>query len=389
MRLPRPSLVDVVIAGAFVMLTFAEAVAAPSVGSPWLHAGVAGLAMSALAWHRIFPITVAAVVMASNIVVNPEGQLSTGLALVLVAYTNGAVSAPPRSHLGLAVVLVPFVGALALDDLEPSDLGAALVFLVGPWSVGVAMRQRALRTSQAEASALLLEQEHDQRVAMATAAERTRMARELHDIVSHSLSVIAIQTQAVRRRLHPDQVGEAQDLAAMETTAREALTEMRRLVGVLRSADETASLTPQPGLGEVGPLCERVRASGLDVRVQVNGDPVELPAGLDLAGYRIVQEGLTNALRHSGARTASVVLTYGEDRLDVAVEDDGHGFVPAPDRPPGIGLIGIRERVAHYGGTVEVTSGPEGTKLEACLPLRDAATRPTAGESRSTRESPA
>lgn len=137
----------------------------------------------------------------------------------------------------LAVVIVPFLGALSLEDLEPSDLAAALVFLVGPWTVGVAMRQRALRASHAEAQVRRLEQEREEHVAAAAAAaaERTRIARELHDTVSHSISVIAIQTQAVRRRLAPEQVREAEDLAAVETKVRQALAEMRRLFGVLRT----------------------------------------------------------------------------------------------------------------------------------------------------------
>ena len=370
MRLPVPPKVDVVVAGGFVLLVAAEALLSPAVESPALHLAVAGLAMAALAWRRVLPVQVAALVMASNLVVNPEGQLSTLLALVLVAYTNGAENDPPWSYVGIAVVVVPFLAALALEGLEPSDLAAALVFLVGPWTVGVTMRQRARRASDAEALARRLEEEREEHVAAAAAAERTRIARELHDIVSHSISVVVIQTQAVRRRLGPAQVREAEDLAAVETTAREALAEMRRLVGVLRSDEEAASLSPQPGLHELDRLCEQVRASGLAVDVRVEGRPYALPAGLDLTAYRIVQEGLTNALRHSGARRVTVRVRYDAGGVDIAVDDDGRGFDPASVISQGHGLVGVRERVELYDGTFHVLpSEPRGTRLVASLPL--------------------
>jgi signal transduction histidine kinase len=200
--------------------------------------------------------------------------------------------------------------------------------------------------------------------------ERTRIARELHDIVSHSISVVTIQTQAVRRRLGPDHAKEAEDLAAVEATAREALAEMRRLFGVLRSDGESASLTPQPGLHELDRLVEQVRGSGLDVDLEVSGDRYDLPPGVDLAAYRIVQEALTNALRHSGADRARVVLRYGPGRLDIAVEDDGRGL--ATVTTGGHGLVGVRERVALYDGKVEIGPAPSGgVRLSASLPVRE------------------
>ena len=370
MRTRRPPLVDVVVAGVFVLMVVVEALVSSAVRSPLLHVTVAGLAMAGLAWRRVFPVPVAALVIVANLVVNPEGQFSTLLALVLVAYTNGAENERRASYLGLAVLVVPFVGALALEGLEPSDLAAAMVFLVGPWSIGVAMRQRALRTVQAEVRARQLEGEREEQLAAAAAAERTRIARELHDIVSHSLSVIAIQTQAVRRQLEPTQAAQAADLAAVETTAREALGEMRRLFGILRSAGESAPLSPQPGLDDLGPLCEQVRAAGLGVEVRVEGNRFPLPGGLDLAAYRIVQEGLTNAVRHAGAQRATVLLSYAPDLLDITVQDDGYGFDPAAVASNGHGLVGVRERVALYNGTVEVLPGTvRGTCLKARLPL--------------------
>ena len=203
-----------------------------------------------------------------------------------------------------------------------------------------------------------------------TAQERVRIARELHDIVSHSISVVTIQTQAVRRRLGPEHAREADDLAAVETTARQALAEMRRLFGVLRSEGEVAAMAPQPGLGELDRLLQQVRASGLSVELHVTGTAVDLPPGVDLAAYRIVQEGLTNVLRHASARAASVRLSYLPAALEIVVEDDGRG--PVRNEGSGHGLVGIRERVALYGGSVEFGPAPgAGSRLAASLPVRE------------------
>ena len=262
--------------------------------------------MVLLAWRRQAPILVAALVVVANVLTNPQGQFSILLSLVLVCFTVGYETRPPRSYVGLAIVLLPFVGVSIAEGLEPSDLAAGLVFFAGPWTVGSLTRDRATRAEEAVARADRLEAERELEAARVAQEERTRIARELHDIVSHSISVVTIQTQAVRRRLGPDHAREAEDLAAVEATAREALAEMRRLFGVLRADGESASLAPQPGLSELGRLVEQVGSGDMHTTLHVEGDPVELSPGLDLAAYRIAQEGLTNALRHSGARHATV-----------------------------------------------------------------------------------
>ncbi len=368
-----PGRLDVAIAVAFVLLSLAEVWVNGTVESPAEHVVVTGLAMGSLAWRRTIPITVALLVAASNILVNPEGEFATLLSLVLAAYTVGAETEPPRSFLGLAVMLLVFIGGIAATGLVPSDVAAALVFLVGPWAVGSAMRQRSTSARAAVDRAERLEREQELRASVAAAEERTRIARELHDIVSHSISVVTIQTQAVRRRLGPEHEAEARDLAAVEATAREALAEMRRLFGVLRAEGESASLSPQPGLAELERLVRQVGTGGPLVELDVRGDPYELPAGVDLAAYRIVQEGLTNALRHAAARTIRVSLHYLPTRLEVSVDDDGHGLPGRGDTGGGHGLVGVRERAALYGGTVELTTSPMGgVRLTACLPVREA-----------------
>ena len=220
-----------------------------------------------------------------------------------------------------------------MHTLEPSDLAAALVFFAGPWTVGVVLSGRMATAELAVARADQLEREREQESARAAAEERTRIARELHDIVSHSISVVTIQTQAVRRRLGPDHAAEAADLAAVEATAREAMAEMRRLFGMLRTEGERPglALAPQPGLGELERLVRQVDSAEMAVRLSIEGDPVPLSPGVDLAAYRIAQEGLTNALRHAGATEARVLVRYSPQRLDVEV--DGQRSGAARQRP--------------------------------------------------------
>jgi len=364
-----PPRVDLVIAAAFVVLGAAELVVSDTELPRLVHAAIALPALAALAVRRAYPLGVALALVAANLVTNPAGELSTVLALVLASYTLGAEARPPRHVAGLGVLLTGMIGVSVAEGLEPSDLAAALVFLVGPWTIGVGVRDRVRRAEDAVQRAARIEREQEAATAEAIAQERARIARELHDIVSHSISVIAIQTQAVRRRLHDDQARERDDLAAVETTARQALAEMRRLFGVLRNDGDPASRAPQPGLGELDRLVDGVRQAGLDVDLEVGGARSALPPGVDLAAYRIVQEGLTNALRHAHARRATVALRYGDDELEIEVQDDGAG----PDGTPGgHGLVGLRERVALYGGTLSAAPGPAGGfRLAARLPTRE------------------
>ena len=234
--------------------------------------------------------------------------------------------------------------------------------------MGYALRDRVVRSEVAEERALRAERERESAARVAVAEERARMARELHDVVAHAVSVMVLQVGAVRHRM-PEASEEGEALRNVEQAGRTALAEMRRLLGALRQGDDLLELTPGPGLDDLQTLAGDVRAAGLDVRLHVNGEPAALPRSVDLSAYRIVQEGLTNALKHSGGRRADVTVEYGSDQLRLEVRDDGPGGFAQNDGF-GHGLIGIGERVKAYGGDMSAfvaTSG--GFVLRASLPL--------------------
>lgn len=370
-RAHRPSLVDALLAGFLALVVLAEAFTEPTVQRPALHAAVGTTVTLAIAWRRTFPLPVALLVLAGSVFLGAQGgELSVVFGLLIMAFTIGTETEGIRSWLGMLLLLGFFLSALVLENraVIPGDLGAGLVLVALPWVAGRTLRERAASLAEAMTRAKLLEEEKLHEAETAAVRERTRLARELHDVVSHSISVITIQVQAVRRRLGPDCPREAADLAAVESAARDAMAEMRRLFGVLRENGAHADLTPQPGLAELDRLVARVRDTGVHVEVDTQGNPVELSPGLDLAAYRIVQEAVTNALRHSDARHLRVRFAYAPGGLSVTVEDDGRG-IDGRSRE-GHGLRGIRERAELYGGTLDVGPGDGGgTRVRARLPV--------------------
>jgi signal transduction histidine kinase len=233
------------------------------------------------------------------------------------------------------------------------------------WLLGALVRVTRLNAEQRRVN-------REQRALQAVAEERNRIARELHDVIGHSVSVMTVQASAVRRRLTPEQAVERQALETVETVGREALAEMRRMVGVLRQSGDGTELEPTPGLDQVDQLAENFRTAGLPVALSVTGVARDLAPGLDLTAYRLVQEGLTNTLRHAqNPGCAEVMINYGSDRIELAVRDDGrYPDGSAPTAEAGNGLLGMRERVAVYGGSLVARSRPEGGfELVATLPL--------------------
>jgi signal transduction histidine kinase len=299
-----------------------------------------------------------------------SGDLSAAapIAGLVALYSVGAYAQGWASVAGacgvLAVVWIA-VGA----DRDGRSFGNFLFFGIGvggPWAAGVALRRRRTSERTLQARAERLERDRDETARRAVTEERQRVARELHDVVAHSISVIILQARGGRRVLDdaPEQAREAFD--SIEATGREALTEMRRLLGLLRRTDEELALTPRASMRRLGALVDQVRQAGLPVDLEIEGDPAQLPAGVDLSGYRIIQEALTNTLRHAGPAQARVVVHCADQYVEINVSDDGSGPNGAS---PGHGLAGIRERVSLYGG--ELRTGPRpggGYEVFARLP---------------------
>jgi signal transduction histidine kinase len=360
----RPPLVDVVIAFALVAVAELEA-AFEAVSVPRAVDGLVVLGFTLpLAWRRRFPVAVLAAGAATVLVygqVERSGSHETLIfALALASFTVGYELPRPRAWLGPAVLAVGLLISLWPLRQAANDAAVAAVLYGAPWVFGQVLRTRGQRAALAEREAV--------------DAERARIARELHDVVSHSISVIAIQSQAVRRRLGPEHAREAADLEEIETTARQAMSEMRRLLGVLRADGEAVPLQPQPGLGQLPRLVERARAAGLQVELEVTGPSAPLPPGVDLAAFRIVQEALTNALKHAAAATVWIRVRYRERDLELTVEDDGRGMPATVPNGSGHGLFGMRERVALYGGTCAIGAREGGGfSVRAELPLQGSA----------------
>jgi signal transduction histidine kinase len=299
----------------------------------------------------------------------------------LVPFTGGATVAglvaasllgnlPDRTQgrVGLVVVVG---GAAILMYNDPTHTAAELVivpamFFVG-WLAGFALRQRSAQVEEAEDRAARAEQERVTATRIAVAEERARIARELHDIVAHSVSVMVLQVGAVRHRLPPSLNEDKEALSDVENAGRGALAEMRRLLGAMQDGQQ-AELAPQPGLNSLDALVERVGRAGLPVRLHVEGNSVSLPPALELSAYRIVQEGLTNSLKHAKANRADITVRYCGDDLELEVRDNGVGAAASDGL--GHGLVGIQERVKIYGGEMSAGPGAEGGfVLTARLPL--------------------
>ncbi len=254
----------------------------------------------------------------------------------------------------LAVDVPKLVAGDPVDEVLP-----AWLVLAGVWGLGRWIRHRHRETADLQSRALTAEREGAEQAARAVAEERARIARELHDLVAHSMGVIVIQAQAGQRTLDREPESARAALASIETAGRQGLAEMRRLLGLLTSPQDS-TVSPQPGLGDLPALVDRLRGAGIPVDVETHGDLDDLPAGVDLAAYRIVQEALTNVLKHAGPARACVVVRSAGDAVDVEVRDDGRGQNGHRAAAGGHGLVGMRERAALYGGTVEAGSLPDG-----------------------------
>jgi len=296
----------------------------------------------------VFTVTASVAGMAAAVLLgNVRNEVQARLGLLIVVGGSAVVVADKPDHATGELVFIP------------------VLFAIG-WLAGFALRERGAQAEAAEERAAQAERERDIASRLAVAEERARIARELHDVVAHAVSVMVLQVGAVRHGLP-----EAEDRDALESVehaGRTALTEMRRLLGAMRSDGESAELAPQPGLDDLDPLLEELGRAGLPVRLHVEGERYPLPRALDLSAYRIVQEGLTNALKHAQAAEAEVTVRYRAEELELEVRDDGQGSADSDGL--GHGLVGIRERVKIYGGQMTAGTPTEGGfVLSARLPL--------------------
>ncbi|MFI2427316.1 sensor histidine kinase [Streptomyces sp. NPDC018955] len=347
-----------------------------------LMVSLAAVASGALALRRRYPLAVLCVVTAATLA-TPQNVLRLTFYAFVIAVYSAAVHSPYRVAtlvgLPVSVALVGTSGN-SVTPIVPNEY-IVLLILVPMAVAAVGLRTWKLRTDEGRARLLALEREQAEALRRAVEHERARIARELHDVVTHNVSVMIIQAGAARKIMEtsPGQAGEA--LLAVEAGGRAAMTELRHVMGLLTMADEgegtdagadpsgTAAVpAPQPGLDQLETLIARVRDAGLPVDLTVTGPPRPLPPGLELAAYRVVQEALTNTVKHASGATAAVTVAYGPERLRVEVTDTGGR--PGAPAGSGRGLIGLRERLAVYGGTLNTGRRlTGGYRVEALIPL--------------------
>jgi signal transduction histidine kinase len=325
---------------------------------------VIAVASGALYWRRSHPMAVLAVALVATAPSNAFPSLElVGIAMLVALYGVGRYTTNDRrSAIGLGGALAVVALSAFSDAMTIAEVGFGFVVVFLVWYLGRRLRFRAERAAQ-------LEREHEAEAHRAVAEERTRIASELHDVVAHRVSLMTVQAGAAKTVAADDLEGAVRAMEAVEEAGRQALGELRHLLEVLRPEAEGDGLVPQPGLAEVPRLLERFREAGLDVSFTTSDAPTDLPVRVDLSAYRIVQEALTNVLKHAGATAkAGVRLSADEGRLVVEVLDDGRGSTILPGS--GQGILGMRERAQLLGGSLEAGPGPSGGfRVVAELPI--------------------
>jgi signal transduction histidine kinase len=346
-------------------------------GTLVLGCGLVLLNTVPLAARRRFPLAVLAIVLASGLAFAAL-DLPPDILWVAVPVAVYSVAAYADRWASLAGLAVAEVGSVA-NQLTPGRFQAPTVvsnalLIAAAWLLGHFVGVRRLYVLQLEERTVELERAREELARRAVTEERLRLARELHDVVAHAMSVIAVQSGVGAHVANTQPKEAAKSLGAIEATSRAALEELRRLLGVLRQEDEPrGDLAPVPGLADLDSLLAEVSRAGLAVKLRVNGTRPPLPVGVDLSAYRIVQEALTNVVKHAGSARAQVMVGYGDQEVTVEVTDDGRGAVTSVSDGrvgTGHGLIGMRERVQAFGGDLEVGPRPGGGfRVAARLPL--------------------
>jgi signal transduction histidine kinase len=378
MRLPRriePRVLDRALCVVFAALAVVDVATGAAVGPPVVTAlGLAVLCFLPLARRRA---PIAAIAIWSSVLTvmvaagaDPYEMTTAFVGLFVYPYAAGAYADGPR-----VLVAIPAVwGALTVMALDADDSVVGDVFFPSTFGMlfllaGRAVRSRSRLTAELHEAAVRADEEREADAERAVADERRRIAREMHDVVAHSVSMMVVQAGGARRILEREPARAVAAAELIERTGREALAEMRALLGVLH-ADEHPEYAPQPTLAELDGLVERARSAGVPVEVTVEGARRELPVGLDLAAYRVVQEALTNVVKHAGGAPTEVSVHYRADAVEVRIADRGNGSVTARLGGGGHGLVGMRERVRVYGG--ELHAGRRrggGFEVRALLPF--------------------
>jgi signal transduction histidine kinase len=369
----RPTRNEVLLAAAVGVLAIVEPTVNDKLTPHWASISAGLVAAGALAWRRVYPFAALVVICTAWCVeivagVPIQEPFAPFFAIIIATYTLTAYAPLERLFAGLAVLAVADAVAVTsqhqgLDNFAFGAVWAGAAVLVG-WLV----RVRVEETKRLQHRAELLEQEREEQARLAVEAERSRIARELHDVIAHSLGVMVVQAGAAEEVLRHDPERALQPVRAIQETGRRALDEMGLLLGVLREPGEEIGLAPQPGLGELEALIAETRAAGLPVELTVDGLDESLPAGIELSIYRIVQEALTNTRKHGGDARARVNIGRRDDQLVIEVVDDGDGR--ANGAGSGLGLVGMRERVSVFGGSLEAEPQPSGGfRIRASLPL--------------------
>jgi signal transduction histidine kinase len=332
---------------------------------------IVGVGYLTLLWRRSRPLIAGATMFSMWILFNVVGDQVQSIQMPLIGalfmgYAMGAYTDGRDARIAPLVILAGVLGVTATwDDQVFTDYVFPTAFVLIAWLAGRGVRTRTRLTEELHEAAVRAQEAHEEEVARAAADERRRIAREMHDVVAHSVSVMVVQAGGARRILERDPARAVEAAARIEDVGRAALVEMRRLLGLLHHGDERA---PQPTLRELDALVERTRAAGLPVSLTVEGEPRALPVGMDLAAYRVVQEALTNAIKHAGAAPTEVTVRWRPAHLELEIVDRGGGA--ANGHGGGHGLVGMEERVRLYDG--ELRTGRRrggGFEVVARLPL--------------------
>lgn len=397
----RPPLLDVLLAVALSLPALLGYLLDP--GEPtglltagWVRWPLLVVMYAALAWRRVTPSLTMAITGLSTgawYLLGPGDPTGAGvavpLAVMVALYSVAAYGSRFDGIFSLLIsqvfVTLSILSVMAADEsLSFGSLVVNVLLFLGLWALGDRTRVRRDLVRQLTARAQQAERSRELAAELAVADERTRIARELHDVIAHTVSVVVVQAGAGRRVAREDPEGARAALASIEGIGREALADLRRMVGVLRDEAPVDGLTPQPTLADVPELVDRLAAAGLPVEVRVDGDPRPLPSGVEVSAYRVVQEALTNVLKHAGeVRRVEVVLDHRPRSLVVTITDDGRG--PGVDPPagavPGSGLVGMRERVAMFAGHLDAGARPGGGyRVRATVPIGEAAAAADAAE---------